>query len=120
MLRCQYTLRAYVLTANVLTCSRANVPCVLTCSRALRAYVLTCLACLRAHVLRCSRANVPCVLTCSRVNVSCKPKCSRAITSNNKNKFQWHVLLRFLLLFLSFSCEIKLYMKGIYDRQECL
>ena len=93
-----------------LTCSRVNVPCVLrayvpmrlTC---LRAHVPTCFVCSSANVsvcLTCSRVNMLCVLTYSCVNVLCMPKCLRAITSNNKNKFSMTVLLRFLVLFVSF------------------
>ena len=82
----------------------------LTCQRVLHAYVLTCQRTLRICVLTCSRAYVPCV-----------PKCSRAITSINKCKVS---MTCFTLIFgtfsLSFSWEIKLYMKSIYDKQECL
>ena len=96
-------LRAHVPTCLcVLTCSRGNVPCVLTCQRTLRAYVLTCLTCLHAHVL-------------------CVPKCSRAITSNNKSKFSMTCFTKIFGTFsLSFSWEIKLYVKSTYNKQECL
>ena len=92
VLTCQRALRAYVLT-----CQRVLRAYVLTCQRALRDYVLTCLAWLRAHV--------SCVHTCSRANVPCVSKCLRA---------------KRLIKLLSFSWEIKLYMKSIYDKQECL
>ena len=66
--------------ANVLKCSRVNVPSVLTCQRGtclacLVAPVPTCLACLRAQVLTCIeclrawRVNLPFVPTYSLVNV---------------------------------------------------
>ena len=94
------------------------VPYVLTCQRALRA---TCLRADASYVLTCSCANMLCVLTYSCVNVLCMPKCLRAITSNNKNKFSMTVLLRFLVLFVSFFFwEIKLFIKSIYNKQECL
>ena len=97
---------------------RANMPCVLTCSRAnvscvlIRAHVSTCLAYLRAHV--------PSVLTCSLANVPCLSKCSRDINSN-KNKFSVACFTKIFGTFsLSFSWEIKLYLKSIYDKQEYL
>ena len=83
------------LITSLLNC----VPYVLTCQRALRA---TCLRADASYVLTCSRVNMLCVLTYSCVNVPCMPKCLRAITSNNKNKFSMTVLLRFLVLFVSF------------------
>ena len=98
MLTCQRALRAYVLTcqraphANVLTCLacfRAYVP---TCYACLRAHLPTCLACFHANALACSHTNVPYV---SRVNAPCGSICLRAITSNTKINFQWHVFLRF-------------------------
>ena len=87
----------------------------LTCSRALRAQVL--------YVLRCQRvlrASVPCMLSCSRDNVSYVPSClcvptrSCAITSNMKNiKFSMTCFSYIFGIFsLSFSCEIKLYLKN--------
>ena len=79
----------------------------------LRVYVPTCLACLHSHVPTCLaylRAHVPYV-----------PKCSRAMTLNNKNKFSVTCFTQIFGIFsLPFSCEIKLYMKSIYDKQECL
>ena len=69
---------------NLLNC----VPYVLTCQcglHALRANVPTCLVCLRAHVLQLQIIKI---------------------------SFQWQVLLRFLVHFLSFSCEVKVYMKS--------
>ena len=84
----------------VITCWHASVGCVLTWSRANLPCVLTCSHCNVPYLLTCSRANVCCVLTCSRANVPCMPTGSHAITSNCKNNFQLHVLLRFLVLFL--------------------
>ena len=102
---CLVYLRANV--SCVLTYSRANVSCVLTWSRVLCAYVPTCLPCLRA--------NVSYVLTCLRVNVPCVLTCSRAITSNNKKKFSVTYFPEILDTFsLSFSYEIKLYMKSAW------
>ena len=83
--------------------------------RALRAQVL--------YVLRCQRvlrASVPCMLSCSRDNVSYVPSClcvptrSCAITSNMKNiKFSMTCFSFIFGIFsLSFSCEIKLYLKN--------
>ena len=66
--------------------------------RALRAHVPTYFTCSRIHVLTC--------LTCSRTSVPCVPTGVRAITSNNKNNFSIYVLLRFVVLFLSFCCEL--------------
>ena len=87
----------------------------LTCSRALRAQVLYVLRCQRAL-----RASVPCMLSCSRDNVSYVPSClcvptrSCAITSNMKNiKFSMTCFSYIFGIFsLSFSCEIKLYLKN--------
>ena len=103
MLTCLVCLRAHMPTC--LTCLRANVPACLAC---LRAHVPTCLAWLRANVpcmVTCSRVLRAYVLTCSRANVPCVSKCLRA---------------KLLIKLLSFSWEIKLYMKSIYDKQECL
>ena len=91
------------------TCSRANVllNCmlyVLTCQRALCCCELTCQCVLLAYMLTCQRAW--------------RAKCPRATTSNMKISFQWHVLLgTFSFLF---CWEIKIYMKSIYHKQECL
>ena len=130
----------------MLMCSHANVPYMLMCLCAnvprmltsLRANMLSMLICLHAIVpvflhalcayllmcsyalLTCSYANMSCVLMYSCVKMSFVPKCSRAITLNNKNKFSvtcFTQILRFLCLF---SCEIKLFMKSIYNKQECL
>ena len=105
---CQCALRTYVPTC--LACLRAHVP---TCFVSLRLYVSTCLACLHSHVPTC--------LACLRAQVSCVSKCSRAITLNNKNKFSMTCFTQIFDIFsLSFPCEIKFYMKSIYDKQECL
>ena len=90
MLTCQHVLHAYMLK-----CQCALHAYVLTCQHILCAYVLKCQRALRAYVLKCQRAlrvNVPCI------------RCLCAVTSNNS--FQWHVLLRFLVLFLCL-CSVK-------------
>ena len=99
----------------VLTCSRAHVSYVATCSLAHVSCALTCSRANVPYVLTCSRANVSCVLSFSRANVSCVLICSRAnftrvstslhaLTSNNKKKFQWHILI----------FEIKLHIKSAW------
>ena len=62
------------------TCQRALHAYVLACLRALCAYVLTCQRVLRAYVLLSQRAL--------RAFYAYVPTFSRAITTNNKNKFQ--------------------------------
>ena len=64
-------------------------------------------------MLSCLRANVANVLKCSRPNMFCVPTFSRAISSYNKIKF---LMTCFTYIFntfsLSFSSEMKLYMKS--------
>ena len=83
-----------------LTCPRANVLCVLTCSCANVFCVLTCLVALRAYVLTCRRAL--------RAFCAYVPTCSRDVTTNNKNKFSIICFPYIFVIFLSFSCQIKL------------
>ena len=64
---------------------------VLTCQRALCCCELTCQCVLLAYMLTCQRAW--------------RAKCPRATTSNMKISFQWHVLLKFSVLFLFFFAE---------------
>ena len=103
---CLAWLRVHVST--FFTCSRVNVSCVLTCSRANVPCVLPCKGALRAFVLTCPRANVLCVLTCSRVLRGYVQTCLSAHGLQlqiTKISFQWHVLLRFMVLFLPLFSE---------------
>ena len=116
--------------ANVLTCLCADVPkcfaCLCAhmpiCRECLHAHVPTCLACLRAHMamyLACLHAHVPLCLVCLCAHVAtwlaCLPimcqrvyliTCHRNLRAHvlylqiTKQGFQWHVLLRFLVIFL--------------------
>ena len=92
------------------------VPYTLTCQRTLCAYLLTGQLVLRAYVLTCQHASGALVLmclTCSQSNVPFVPTCSRAVTSNNKNKFSMTCFTYIFGTFLlSFSGELKLYMKS--------
>ena len=74
----------------------------LTCQFVFRAYVPACLGYLRGHVPTC--------LACLRAHV---PSCFRGVTRNNKSKFSMTCFTQIFRTFsLSFSSEIKLYMKS--------
>ena len=81
---CLVCLPAHV--PKCLACLRTYVPTFLAC---LCAQMLTCLACLRAHV---RYELMPTFLPCLRAHVL-----KLQITTIS---FQWHVFLRFLVLFL--------------------
>ena len=113
---CQRTLRASLLTfqralhANMLTCQRVLRAYVLMCQRALRVYVVTC--------QRALRANVPSVLSCARTNVF---YCFHVLLLQIvKKKNQYHVFLRFLVLFLCLSSMKQNYVWKVHGKQECL